>query len=102
MSIPPLWLAVVRSTGARSFVHSSRTELAVDEEIFRWWLDRVGGVEWSRLTGEQKTLLSAWYLLALAESPSSTEPLPLEFRTVLAQFTAITHREVTNSNTRKF
>lgn len=74
----------------------------MDEEIFRWWLDRVGEVDLSRLTEEQKTLLAAWYVLALAEPPSGSEPLPIECRTALAQFTVLTHREVMNSKTRKF
>jgi hypothetical protein len=56
----------------------------------------------SCFTEEQKTLLAAWYILALAEPPSGSEPLPVECRTVLAQFTALAHREVTNSKTRKF
>lgn len=74
----------------------------MDEEIFRWWLDRVGGMDLSGLTEEQKPLLAAWYILALAEPPSSSEVLPIECRTALAQFTTLVHREITNSKTRNF
>lgn len=45
-------------------------------------------MRWSDLNEEQKPLLAAWFLLAIAKPPSPEEDLPLEYSTALSELCA--------------
>lgn len=57
-----------------------RINLNDEKALRRWWNQRHSDrtLQWQDLSSKQKVLLTAWFLLADAESPLKTEALPLE------------------------